>query len=300
MPAKPLRSGSAYLGRVRISRDATLGRSLTVAGRSDLQGGTTVTNGLTVDDLTVTGTVVLPPLTFSDLTVSNTLTVGGVATLNGGATVTGGLATDTLACHSSAVLDTTLRVDGVTTLNGGASVQSGLATDGLNCNGPAIIGTTLHVDSDATIDGTLSAGATDINVRLNVNGPTQLRGTTAFAQSLDAATVVSSATSISLDTSFYYFCTSTSTLDVTVALGGGTGRWYRIVPFYLNAGLASWSLTASSIWGITIVTSNGTIVPVAANQVVSNITVPLVDIVFGGTSAQWLVVQRLNNDILVT
>jgi hypothetical protein len=121
MSGKTIRGSRAYLGRVRISRKATLGRELVVAGTTDLQGGATVTGGLLVDDLTVTGTVVLPPLTLSDLTVSGTLTVGGLAALNGGATTTNLTATgvthlDSLEVDSDAGFDANVNVMGLTTL----------------------------------------------------------------------------------------------------------------------------------------------------------------------------------------
>jgi hypothetical protein len=279
MPGKPIRSSRAYLGLVRISRDATLGRNLTVAGRSDLQGGTTVTNGLTVDDLTVTGTVILPPLTFSDLTITNTLTVGGATVLNGGATVVGGLTTDLVT------------VSGLAELDGGATVDGGLAADSLEVSGDT------HLDTLTTADDA------DIRGALTVKNQTTMSDL-AMSGFLDVSTIVSSATTIPLSANFLYILTSSTSLVAQLPLAVAAGRWYRIIPFYEGSTggttLATWSLAAPADHGMMLFESNGTPVTVAANQVVSNIKVVLLDVYFSGASLGWIAAQRVNNDIIVT
>ena len=131
-------------GTVTVEKATALNAALTVEGKSTLNGGVSISEGLKVDSIGVSGSVDVSGNAIIygtlDVTGSSTvheLTVQQAATLN-----------STLSVVQAANLSAALTVAGKSTLNGGSSISQGLTVD------------TIHASADIDTSGNMFSNTT--------------------------------------------------------------------------------------------------------------------------------------------
>ena len=163
-----------------VTTKALVATSLDLNGNGDVSGSLTVhgdlnaQGGLSVTDITATGTTTVVGLNAGNVSASGTLAVNGTTTMTGKLMANGGIATKALSAtsitNSGAMTNT-----GNLTVNGSTTLKSLTAT-GLDLNGNGDVSGTLAVHGKTTLEDAQVNGNLVVGEGLQVTGSSSLSG----------------------------------------------------------------------------------------------------------------------------